>query len=94
MFWPGCFQSCATHDIFLSLCSNYEVNSFVFGCAAFVNIHSQHCPKFDPHVVKGDFLGYTTDKMGFKYYYPLNCLFFVSMDIAFHEIELHHLYSV
>ena len=59
----------------------------VFGCVAFVHIHKQNHGKLDPRAVKCVFVGYASDKKGYKCYHPLSRRFFVSMDITFHESE-------
>ncbi|RVX21434.1 Retrovirus-related Pol polyprotein from transposon RE1 [Vitis vinifera] len=42
----------------------------VFGCTAFVHIHSQHRSKLDPKVVKCLFLGYSPSQKGYDSSYP------------------------
>ncbi|RDX93352.1 hypothetical protein CR513_24403, partial [Mucuna pruriens] len=59
--------------------------SRVFGCVAFVHSHNPHRVKLDPKVVKCVFIGYLSNKKGFKCYHPPSCRFFVLMDVTFHE---------
>ncbi|RDX70624.1 hypothetical protein CR513_50118, partial [Mucuna pruriens] len=61
--------------------------SRVFGCVAFVHSHNPHRGKLDPKTVKCVFIGYPSNKKGFKYYHPLSRRFFVSMDVTFHETQ-------
>ncbi|RDX78012.1 hypothetical protein CR513_41773, partial [Mucuna pruriens] len=61
--------------------------SRVFGCAAFVHSHNQHCEKLDPRAIKCIFIGYPSNKKGFKCYHPLNRQIFISMDVTFHETQ-------
>ncbi|RDX81891.1 hypothetical protein CR513_37383, partial [Mucuna pruriens] len=61
--------------------------SRVFGCVAFVHSHNPHHRKLDPRVVKCVFIGYPSNKKGFKCYHPPSCGFFVSMDVTFHETQ-------
>ena len=42
----------------------------VFGCSAFVHIHSQHRGKLDARAKKCIFVGYSSNKKGYKCYYP------------------------
>ncbi|RDX65732.1 hypothetical protein CR513_55583, partial [Mucuna pruriens] len=59
--------------------------SHVFGCVAFVHSHNPHRGKLDPKAVKCVFIGYPSNKKGFKCYHPPSRRFFVSMDITLHE---------
>ncbi|RDX96700.1 hypothetical protein CR513_20609, partial [Mucuna pruriens] len=61
--------------------------SRVFGCVAFVHSHNSHRGKLDPKAVKCVFIGYPSNKKGFKCYHPLSHRFFVSMDVTFHETQ-------
>ncbi|RDX79103.1 hypothetical protein CR513_40512, partial [Mucuna pruriens] len=61
--------------------------SRVFVCVAFVHSHNPHRGKLDPKVVKCVFIGYPSNKKGFKCYHPLSRRFFVSMDVTFHETQ-------
>ncbi|RDX61249.1 hypothetical protein CR513_60537, partial [Mucuna pruriens] len=54
--------------------------SHVFGCVAFVHSHNPHCGKLDPKAVKCVFIGYPSNKKGFKCYHPPSRRLFVSMD--------------
>lgn len=55
----------------------------VFGCVAFVHIHSQNRNKFDPRAVKTMFLGYSPTQKGYKCYDPLTKRTYVSYDVTF-----------
>ncbi|RDX89320.1 hypothetical protein CR513_28972, partial [Mucuna pruriens] len=55
--------------------------SYVFGCVAFVYSHNPHRGKFDQKAIKCVFIGF------FKCYHPSSRLFFVSMDVTFHETQ-------
>lgn len=57
----------------------------VFGCTAFVHIHSQNRGKLDPRAVECIFLGYSSTKKGYKCYHPPTKRFFVSIDVTFDE---------
>ena len=57
----------------------------VFGCSAFVYIHSQHRGKFDARAKKCIFVRYSSNKKGYKCYYPTSKKFFHSMDVSFFE---------
>ncbi|RDX81124.1 hypothetical protein CR513_38237, partial [Mucuna pruriens] len=64
-----------------------SLRSRVFGCVAFVHSHNPHCGKLDPKAMKCVFIGYPSNKKGFKCYHPLSHRFFVSMDVTFHETQ-------
>ncbi|KAJ9685136.1 hypothetical protein PVL29_017248 [Vitis rotundifolia] len=57
----------------------------VFGCTAFVHVHSQHRDKLDPRVIKCVFLGYSSTKKGYKCYNPSAIKFYISADVTFTE---------
>ncbi|RDX88942.1 hypothetical protein CR513_29398, partial [Mucuna pruriens] len=61
--------------------------SRVFGCVAFVHSHNPHRGKLDPKAVKCVFIGYPSNKKGFKCYHPPSHRFFVSMDVTFYETQ-------
>ncbi|RDX99335.1 hypothetical protein CR513_17622, partial [Mucuna pruriens] len=61
--------------------------SRVFGCVTFVHSHNPHCGKLDPKAIKCVFIGYPSNKMGFKCYHPPSCRFFISMDVTFHQTQ-------
>ncbi|RDY12088.1 hypothetical protein CR513_03165, partial [Mucuna pruriens] len=54
-------------------------------CVAFVHSHNPHRGKLDPKAIKCVFIGYPSNKKGFKCYHPPSRRFFVSMDVTFHE---------
>ncbi|KAJ4703138.1 Retrovirus-related Pol polyprotein from transposon TNT 1-94 [Melia azedarach] len=57
----------------------------IFGCSAFVHIHSQHRSKLDPKAIKCIFIGYSSNQKGYKCYYPVTRKFYHSMDVSFFE---------
>ncbi|RDX88400.1 hypothetical protein CR513_30014, partial [Mucuna pruriens] len=61
--------------------------SRVFGCVAFVHSDNPHHGKLDPRAVKCVFIGYPSNKKGFKCYHPPSRRFFVSMGVTFHETQ-------
>lgn len=62
----------------------------VFGCVAFVHIHSQNRNKFDPRAVKTMFLGYSPTQKGYKCYDPLTKRTYVSYDVTFFEDQSYY----
>ncbi|RDX67440.1 hypothetical protein CR513_53685, partial [Mucuna pruriens] len=46
--------------------------SHIFGCVTFVHSHNPHRGKLDPRAVKCVFIGYPSNKNGFKCYHPLS----------------------
>ena len=59
----------------------------IFGCVAFVHIHSQFRGKLDPRAVKCIFIGYASDKKGYRCYHPQSRRVYTSMDVTFHETD-------
>ncbi|KAL6347733.1 hypothetical protein AAG906_026262 [Vitis piasezkii] len=57
----------------------------VFGCTAFVYVHSQHRDKLDPQAIKCVFLGYSSTQKGYKCYNPSVRKFYISADVTFTE---------
>jgi len=64
-----------------------SLHSRVFGCVVFVHIHSQFHGKLDPRAVKCIFVGYASNKKGYRCYHPLSRKFFTSMDVPVDEIK-------
>ncbi|RVW31459.1 Retrovirus-related Pol polyprotein from transposon TNT 1-94 [Vitis vinifera] len=60
----------------------------VFGCTAFVHVHSQHRDKLDSRVIKCVFFGYSSTQKGYKCYNPLAIKFYISADVTFTENKL------
>ncbi|RDX78941.1 hypothetical protein CR513_40699, partial [Mucuna pruriens] len=61
--------------------------SRVFGYVTFVHSHNPHHGKLDPKVVKCVFIGYPSNKKGFKCYHSQSRRFFVSIDVTFHKTQ-------
>lgn len=59
----------------------------VFGCIAYVHLHSHQRTKLEARALKCVFVGYGLTQKGYKCYDPLSKRFFVSMDVTFHELE-------
>ena len=64
-----------------------SLQNHVFGCPAFVHVHSPYWGKLDPHAIKCVFIGYAPNKKGYKCYHPQSHKVYVSKDVTFHEIE-------
>jgi hypothetical protein len=58
-------------------------NIRVFGCTCFVYIKRHD--KLDPNSVKAIFLGYSSEKKGYKCYDPKNHKLYFSRDVSFFE---------
>ncbi|XP_016168907.1 uncharacterized protein LOC107611507 [Arachis ipaensis] len=59
----------------------------IFSCPIFVHIYSSHRGKLDPRAIKCVFIGYTSNKKGYKCYHPQSRKFYISKDVTFHESE-------
>ena len=57
----------------------------VFGCTAFVHVHSQHREKLDPRAIKCVFLGYSSTPKGYKCYNPSTKIFYIFVNVTFTE---------
>ncbi|KAJ9680557.1 hypothetical protein PVL29_019775 [Vitis rotundifolia] len=57
----------------------------VFGCTAFVHVHTQHRDKLDPRAIKCVFLGHSSTQKGYKCYNPSTKKFYISADVTFSE---------
>ena len=56
----------------------------VFRCFAYVPLNRS---KFDPKVIKCIFIGYSSNKKGYKCYSPITRRFYNSIDVTFIEQE-------
>lgn len=68
---------------FPSLSIMLSLQNRVFGCSAFVHVHGLHQGKLDPRAIKCIFIGYASDKKGYKCYHPLSRRVYISMDVTF-----------
>jgi hypothetical protein len=59
----------------------------VFGCTAFVHIHSHLRTKLEPRAIKCVFIGYSPTQKGYKCYDPITKKIFLSLDVTFFENE-------
>lgn len=61
-------------DTLRSFFSNFNVSENltprVFGCVAYVHIHSNNRGKLDPRATKSVFIGYSSTQKGYKCYHP------------------------
>ncbi|KAK5825993.1 hypothetical protein PVK06_020890 [Gossypium arboreum] len=57
----------------------------VFGCSVFVHLHNQG--KLDPRAKKCVFVGYASNKKGYKCYDPIDRKIIVTMDVTFVETK-------
>ena len=77
-------QILSTH---FSLPSILLIPPRIFGCVAFVHLHKNQRTKLDPCAVRCIFLGYATNKKGYRCYNPATKRTFVTMDVTFLESE-------
>uniref|UniRef100_A0A803QI12 Uncharacterized protein n=1 Tax=Cannabis sativa TaxID=3483 RepID=A0A803QI12_CANSA len=68
------------HTKFISL-----LDPKIFGCTAFVHLHSQNRSKLDPKSIKCIFLGYSSHQKGYKCYSPITRKMYNTMDVTFFE---------
>ena len=59
----------------------------VFGCSAFVHVHSPYQGKLDLCAIKCVFIDYAPNKKGYKCYHPQSRKVYISKDVTFHETE-------
>jgi len=64
-----------------------SLQSRVFGCPIFVHVHSPYWGKLDPRAIKCVFIGYASNKKGYKCYHPQSRKVYVSKDVTFHETK-------
>ena len=57
----------------------------MFGCIAYVHIPSHLRNKLDPRAEKCVFVGYATNKKGYKCFNPITRKFHITMDVHFVE---------
>jgi transposase InsO family protein len=57
----------------------------IFGCVAFVHIHSPNRNKLDPRAQRCVFIGYSSTQKGYKCYHPPTRKVYVSADVTFVE---------
>lgn len=62
-----------------------SLQNCVFGCFAFDHVHGPHQGKLDPRAIKCIFIGYASDKKGYKCYHPRSRCVYISMDVTFQE---------
>ena len=55
----------------------------VFGCSVFVHLPNHNWSKLDPRAEKCVFIGYASNKKGYKCYNPQTKKMYVSMDVSF-----------
>ena len=53
----------------------FTLQNLVFGWSAFVHVHSHHQGELDSQALKCFFIGYVSDKKGYRYYHPESCEF-------------------
>lgn len=75
-----CFKKCFP---FSRLHSDLPLK--VFGCTVFVRIPNNTRSKLDPRAEKCVFIGYASNKKGYKCYNPQTRKMYVSMDVSFFE---------
>ncbi|XP_029129864.1 uncharacterized protein LOC109816369 isoform X2 [Cajanus cajan] len=61
--------------------------SRVFGCTVFVHSHHPNRSKLDPKALKCVFIGYPSNKKGYKCYHPQSRRVFITMDVTFQETQ-------
>ncbi|KAM1149971.1 hypothetical protein ACFX2B_030197 [Malus domestica] len=65
----------------------------VFGCVAFVHLHKQYRSKLEPRALRCVFVGYASNQKGYCCYHPPIKKLFVTVDVAFHENDMHFAHS-
>ena len=59
----------------------------IFGCTAFIHIHSHNQGKLEPRATKCVFVGYAPTQKGYKCFEPISKKMFVTMDVTFFELH-------
>ncbi|XP_073263621.1 uncharacterized protein [Populus alba] len=67
------------------------IKPHIFGCVAFVHLHKNQRTKLEPCAVRCIFLGYGTNKKGYRCYDPNKNRVYLTMDVTF--VELNKFYS-
>ncbi|PRQ42978.1 putative RNA-directed DNA polymerase [Rosa chinensis] len=79
-------QALASH---LPLPPTHALDPKIFGCVAYVHIHRNQRTKLDACAEKCIFIGYASTQKGYRCYSPTTKRTYVSMDVTFHEHDLH-----
>lgn len=74
---------CKNYSLQIGWLQNYLLK--VFGCIAYVHIPSHLRNKLDPRAEKCVFVGYATNKKGYKCFNPITRKFHITMDVHFVE---------
>jgi len=65
----------------------HSLQNRVFGCSAFVHVHSSYQGKLDPRIIKSVFIGYAPQQKGVQMLSPSKSYVYVSKNVIFHEID-------
>ncbi|PKU79659.1 Retrovirus-related Pol polyprotein from transposon TNT 1-94 [Dendrobium catenatum] len=74
--------------------THHNIAPKVFGCTAYVHIHSHERGKLDPRALKCIFVGYSATQKGYKCYHPPTRKTFVSIDVTFDEKNSYFSYPI